>query len=120
MSAPPSENRSQNNWPVNFLALGQQGKPVQSCASALAFGVLVLPAPLSYRRFQLLGSRVHQHREYLELTQAQLGEAATCTGPSSARSNAASNVSILNLKTIARALRVSLSELVAEGEGETE
>lgn len=66
-----------------------------------------------------LGSRIRQRREAANLTQEQLGERCdlhrTFIG---SVERGERNISILNLRTIARALRVSLSELLVEGPAE--
>jgi transcriptional regulator with XRE-family HTH domain len=69
-----------------------------------------------------LGGRIRQRREEQNLTQAQLGERCdlhrTFIG---SVERGERNVAILNLRAIARVLRVSLAELLAEkpeeGEG---
>lgn len=65
-----------------------------------------------------LGSRIRDRRTARGLTQAQLGEQCilhrTFIG---SVERGERNLSILNLRTIARALRVPLAELLADGPG---
>jgi transcriptional regulator with XRE-family HTH domain len=66
-----------------------------------------------------LGARIRQRREQQNLTQAQLGERCglhrTFIG---SVERGERNVSVLNLRTIASALRVPLGELLSDEEAE--
>ena len=65
-----------------------------------------------------LGSRARSRREGLGLTQAQLaGQCGLHRTFIGSVERGERNVSVLNLRLIARALRVSLSELLAGTEG---
>jgi transcriptional regulator with XRE-family HTH domain len=71
---------------------------------------------------QALGVRIRQRREALTLTQAQLGQRCglhrTFIG---SIERGERNIALLNLRSVARGLRVSLSELLAEpGEDSTQ
>ena len=66
-----------------------------------------------------LGGRIRRRRERQNLTQAQLGDRCglhrTFVG---SVERGERNVSVLNLRTIASALRVTLAELLADEEDE--
>jgi transcriptional regulator with XRE-family HTH domain len=71
---------------------------------------------LDEQRFlEAVGGRIRQRRESLDLTQAQLGERCdldrTFIG---SVERGERNVAVLNLRKIAQALRVPLTELLAE------
>jgi transcriptional regulator with XRE-family HTH domain len=81
-------------------------------------GMIVGEMNIEEKQFlEAVGTRIRQRREGLNLTQAQLGERCglhrTFIG---SVERGERNVAILNLRAIARALRVSLPELLADEE----